>query len=138
LNLFGFRAEESPRRRKLPTFAANTKLTNSLRSVDDWLPIHTWTVEQVWARIRRAGTRHHWAYDRGMTRFSCRFCIFAPRSQLLRSAIQPENSELFAEYVHVEQQIGHRFRQDQSLAEIAEAIARGETPAQDDDGAWNM
>lgn len=137
LNLFGFRAEESTRRRKLDNFSVNKRLTNSCREVHDWLPIQNWTLDQVWARIKQAGTRHHWAYDRGMKRLSCRLCIFAPRSQLMLSAMQPENKELFAEYLAVEREIDHTFRQDQSLAEIDEAIRRGEKPG-DDDGVWNM
>lgn len=135
LNCLGFRAEESPRRKKLPPFQGNRRLTTRTKKVDDWLPIHDWTLKQVWARIRGAGTRHHPAYDLGMTRLSCRFCIFAPRSQLIVSA--KANPELFAEYVEVERQIGHKFRMELSLVELDEAIKAGEQPACDD-GNWNM
>lgn len=135
LNCFGFRAQESPRRRKMQPFAENKRISNGAKRVDDWLPIHDWTVEQVWARIKAAGTRPHYAYSRGMTRLSCRFCIFAPKSQLMISA--RENPELFREYVELEARIGHTFRVKESLADVARAIEAGEAPTADD-GAWNM
>jgi 3'-phosphoadenosine 5'-phosphosulfate sulfotransferase (PAPS reductase)/FAD synthetase len=137
LNCFGFRSEESPRRAKLSSHSLNKRLSNTKRVVHDWLPIQDWTLGQVWGRIQHAGTRHHWAYDRGMTRLSCRFCIFAPRSQLMLAATQPENAELWQEYLELEEEIDHTFRAKQSLREIQDAIDGGETPTEDD-GAWNM
>jgi 3'-phosphoadenosine 5'-phosphosulfate sulfotransferase (PAPS reductase)/FAD synthetase len=136
LQCFGFRAEESPRRRKMQTFASDRRISNGRKHVDVWLPIHAWTLEEVWARNRKAGTRHHYAYDRGMSRLSCRFCIFAPRSQLIRSA--RENPELFEEYVQVEERIGHSFRKELPLVEIKRAVERGEQGEAGDDGCWNM
>jgi 3'-phosphoadenosine 5'-phosphosulfate sulfotransferase (PAPS reductase)/FAD synthetase len=139
LSCFGFRAQESPRRKKLPTFQKNTRQSNkTMRHVWDWLPIHDWTTDEVWAAIKDSGCPHHWAYDRGMTRLSCRFCIFSPRSQLLLSASQPENKELFDKYVKLENKIDHTFRKNQSLQEIADGIKGGEEPETADDGCWNM
>ena len=51
--------------------------------IDDWLPLHDWSVDQVWGRIRASGVPHHPAYELGMPRLSCCFCIFSPRSALL-------------------------------------------------------
>jgi hypothetical protein len=45
-----------------------------------------------------------------MTRLSCRFCIFAPKSQLMLSA--KLNPALFQEYVDLEKKIGHKFRKE--------------------------
>jgi 3'-phosphoadenosine 5'-phosphosulfate sulfotransferase (PAPS reductase)/FAD synthetase len=135
LNCYGFRAEESPRRRKLPAFAENKRASNSRKYVADWLPIHAWTTAQVWERIQAAGTRHHPAYDQGMTRLSCRFCIFAPKSQLMVSA--KLNPDLFAEYVAIEKKMGHTFRKDLALGDVQKAIEEGEQPVTDD-GCWNM
>lgn len=138
INCFGFRAQESPARAKREVWSTNkVATTKTTRDVFDWLPIHDWSEEDVWARIRLSGTRAHWAYDRGMTRLSCRFCIFAPRSQLMLSAMQPENKELFEQYVQLEDKIEHTFKSKQSLREIKEAIEAGETPTKDD-GSWNM
>lgn len=72
LNCFGFRAEESPRRAKLKSFSYNERASSGARMVFDWLPIHDWFTKEVWDRIKQAGTRHHPAYDRGMSRLSCR------------------------------------------------------------------
>ena len=92
--------------------------------MDDWLPLHAWTTEQVWQRIKASGVRYHPAYDLGMPRLSCCFCIFSPRSALLLAG--KHNPELLAEYVAVEKQIGHRFRKELSLTEVQEALAKGE------------
>lgn len=135
LQCFGFRAEESPKRKKMARYGPDDRLTNTVKAVDAWLPIQDWTVEQVWARNKAAGTRHHWAYDRGMSRLSCRFCVFAPKAMLMRSARL--NQELFEEYLDVERRIGHTFRKELSLADVKAALDAGDQP-EDDDGAWNM
>jgi 3'-phosphoadenosine 5'-phosphosulfate sulfotransferase (PAPS reductase)/FAD synthetase len=96
------------------------------RHLADRLPYHAWTVEQVWQRIRASGVRHHPAYDLGMPRLSCCFCIFAPRSALLLAG--KHNPELLAEYVRVERAIGHRFRQELPLADVQRALEEGEEP----------
>ena len=58
----------------------------------------------------------HWAYDLGMKRLSCVFCIFAPRKQLTIAA--RANPELLVQYQQVEREIGHTFKADLALAEI--------------------
>ena len=50
LNCLGLRAQESPARSKKAAYELNTRATNGKREVWNWLPIHTWTVEDVWAR----------------------------------------------------------------------------------------
>jgi 3'-phosphoadenosine 5'-phosphosulfate sulfotransferase (PAPS reductase)/FAD synthetase len=122
LNCMGFRREESPARAKKDALRRDGSASNGRRTVDEWLPILEWTTEQVWDRIRQAGTRHHWAYDAGMPRLSCSFCVLASRGALVRAAqLRPV---LAAEYAGVEQRIGHRFRRDLSMAQIvAEAEA---------------
>src|SRR5262249_40350256 len=83
LSCMGLRAEESPARARRPAFAFDERASNGRRHVDVWLPLHHWTVQQVWDRIRASGVPHHPAYDLGMPRLSCCFCIFSPRSALL-------------------------------------------------------
>ena len=126
LNCLGMRAQESPARAKRLPFTRNALASNGRRQVDDWLPLHCWTVEEVWQRIRASGVRHHYAYDLGMPRLSCCFCIFSPRSALLLAG--KHNPELLAEYVQVERQIKHRFRVELPLAEIQQALQEGEEP----------
>jgi 3'-phosphoadenosine 5'-phosphosulfate sulfotransferase (PAPS reductase)/FAD synthetase len=124
LNCMGLRAEESAMRAKKPGMVVDKRATNGKREVTTWLPIHHWTVGQVWARIKLSGVRHHPAYDLGMPRLSCVFCVFAPKAALMIAG--KANPELLSEYVRVENKIGHTFRNGFRISEIQEAIARGE------------
>lgn len=126
LNCMGIRAEESPARAKRQPFISNDPVysNKTKRQVDTWLPIFDWTEDEVWATIKASSVRHHFAYDLGMPRLSCCFCIFAPRPALLIAG--EHNPELLAEYVRVEQAIDHKFRQTQTLIEIQTALANGE------------
>ena len=126
LSCMGLRAQESPARAKRQPFVRDERASNGLREIDVWLPIHTWTTEQVWQRIHASGVRYHPAYDLGMPRLSCCFCIFSPRSALLLAG--KHNPELLAEYVAVEKDIGHTFRKDLPLVSIQEALESGEEP----------
>jgi 3'-phosphoadenosine 5'-phosphosulfate sulfotransferase (PAPS reductase)/FAD synthetase len=117
LNCLGLRADESPARAKKPVFSVD-KATNGRRHVDRWLPIHAWAASGVWRRIAAAGTRHHPAYDLGMPRLSCCFCVLASRSALVLAA--QHNPELADEYVRVEAEIGHSFRKNMTIRSIVE------------------
>lgn len=119
LNVMGFRAEEGPARRKRAPYAVNRPASNGRRRVDDWHPIHDWTLAQVRQRIAAAGTRPHRAYAAGMSRLSCRFCVLASRAGLMCSARL--NPELAEQYADVERRTGHWFRKDLSMAEIVDA-----------------
>jgi 3'-phosphoadenosine 5'-phosphosulfate sulfotransferase (PAPS reductase)/FAD synthetase len=134
LNCMGLRAEESAMRAKKPGMVIDTRNTNAKREVTTWLPIHHWLVGEVWNRIKLSGVRHHPAYDLGMPRLSCVFCIFAPKAALMIAG--KANPELLTEYVRVEKKIGHTFRNGFRLEEIQEAIARGEQPGEIT--TWNM
>ena len=124
LNCMGLRADESPARAKKTPFVHEEKLTNGNRHVDQWLPIHDWTTEQVWAVIKASGVPHHRAYDLGMPRLSCAFCIFAPKKALVLAG--KHNRALLEEYVRVEKKIDHRFRLKLSLGEVLEAVKADE------------
>ncbi|WP_228994688.1 phosphoadenosine phosphosulfate reductase family protein [Streptomyces sp. DH8] len=150
LNVMGLRADESPARRRLLSFAHDSAYTcpcsycaprraiaddhearglpvpkhaktgwgasNTLRHVDTWLPVHTWSTTDVWAAVRPSGLRIHPAYQDGMPRLSCVFCVLASRSALVRAAqLQPA---LAARYAALEERIGHRFKADLSMADI--------------------
>ncbi|RAS59492.1 phosphoadenosine phosphosulfate reductase family protein [Lentzea atacamensis] len=116
LNCLGIRAEESHARAKKVPFGPDKAATNSRRIVDRWLPIFTWTQDQVWTTIRRSGLPHHPAYDLGMPRLSCVFCVLAGSKELVLAA--QHNPALAEEYAAVEQRIGHTFKADLSMAEI--------------------
>lgn len=136
LSCQGMRAQESPGRAKRPQLEMDKRASNGKREVTNWLPLHRWTVGQVWERIRasRAADLVHPAYGLGMPRLSCVFCIFSPKAGLILAG--KHNPELLAEYVRVEEEIGHRFRVDLSLKEVQEAVLAGETPAEVSD--WTM
>lgn len=140
LNCMGMRAEESPGRAKLVDFEYDHRASCKTRTVDRWLPIHHWTVQQVWNRIKASGVPHHYAYDLGMPRLSCCFCIFAPRTALLLAA--KHNPELLDKYVQVEEQIQHKFRLECSMQDLKDAVEAGEadrlTPEDLGTGTWNM
>jgi 3'-phosphoadenosine 5'-phosphosulfate sulfotransferase (PAPS reductase)/FAD synthetase len=126
LNCLGIRAQESPARAKKQPFGLD-KASNGKRHVDRWLPIFDWTHDEVWATIRRSGLRHHPAYDAGMPRLSCVFCVLAGRRELVLAARL--NPALATEYAAVEQRIGHTFRADLSMADIVAAAAKPEPAA---------
>jgi 3'-phosphoadenosine 5'-phosphosulfate sulfotransferase (PAPS reductase)/FAD synthetase len=134
LNCMGLRADESPARAQRQPFSRDERSSNTKRSVDLWLPIFEWTEEQVWWRIMQAGTRYHKAYDLGMPRLSCCFCVFAPKGALMIAA--KHNPDLFQEYLETEKRIGHKFRQNLGLIDIDLALKAGETPKVE--GAWVM
>lgn len=130
LNCMGMRAEESPARKKMPQFqfnaAASTEpLKGEYRRREAWnyLPIHEWTLNEVWDDIKASGVPYHRAYDLGMPRLSCCFCIFAPLAALLIAG--QHNPDLLAEYVRVEKQIDHRFRKDLSLESVQRMVQEG-------------
>lgn len=123
LNVYGFRADESPARARKKPMATNPRFSTASHNVIDWLPIHSWTVQQVFAAIEQGGLMLHPAYALGMPRLSCVFCIFAPKSALILAG--RENPELLDKYCEVEAEIGHAFTKSFSLASIRDAIKAG-------------
>lgn len=134
LQVFGFRAQESPARSKKPVLQVNKLLTTKKRTVVDYLPIHDWDVLQVWATIKGEGLPYHPAYDKGMPRLSCVFCIFSPFDALVIAGI--ENPALLQRYVDTERKIGHTFKNGMAIASVQDAIAKGYQPAKVQD--WVM
>lgn len=126
LNCMGLRADESPARAKKEAFCVNKRQTNGKRLVMDWLPIHTWTIKQVWDTIKASGVKYHYAYDKGMPRLSCMFCIFAPKSALVIAG--HENKPLLEEYVRIEEKIGHTFRHGFKIADVLADVNAGIRP----------
>lgn len=137
LSALGLRAQESPARAKRVAFEHDAKASNGKRHVDTWHPILAWTEDEVWARIRASGVPYHPAYDLGMRRLSCVFCIFAPEAALMIAG--QHNRELLAAYVATEEEIGHTFRPKFRLRVIQDRLEAGErAAAAEDTGCWNM
>lgn len=142
LSCMGMRAEESPARRKMPQFEMNRRASTKQRNdgtakrlVHNWLPIQAWSRNEVWDSIRRTGVPYHRAYDLGMPRLSCRFCIFASFDALVVAA--RANPELLEAYIALERRIGHRFKKDLSLVDVKEAAENG-YEVKDLSDTWNM
>lgn len=141
LYVMGMRGAESTSRSKMPPFKVGA-VASKHQQVDEWLPVHGWSVDDVWRVIYEAQVPYHWAYDEGATadfryafdpsphshtgmpRLSCMFCVFSPRAALIRAGYA--NPELLAELVGLEQEIGHTLKKNLSLADIALAIHNGE------------
>ncbi len=114
LYCLGFRAEESAGGANRPALSLNQRATTkTTREVWDWLPIHHWTEEQVWQRHADANLPRHWAYDAGMSRLSCSFCIMASKQDLCTAAkLRPD---LAVEYLVVEKDLDMPFQPGRSL-----------------------
>ncbi|MEU4231160.1 phosphoadenosine phosphosulfate reductase family protein [Nonomuraea sp. NPDC026600] len=132
LYALGIRGEESDRRAGMEILAVDTSHSSSNRTIHRWHPLRDWTWNQVWDQIKEAGLRPHAAYSWGMTRLSCSFCVLATVEDLAIAA--QRRPTLLAELIQAEQQIGHSFKQDLSLAEMRAALdaAELETTAPDD------
>lgn len=117
LQVFGIRAQESACRARREPFTFNRSASNKTkRKVYDWLPIHDWTEAQVWADIRESGVPYHEAYDQGMTRLSCSFCVLASKPDLIRACqLRPDVAR---QYADVEARIGHSFQHGRSIADL--------------------
>lgn len=140
LYIFGFRKDESPARSKKKHFELNKNLTTKKRLVINFLPIHEWDTKKVWDTIKDNKLPYHFAYDLGMPRLSCVFCIFSPFDALVVAG--RANPELLDKYVEVEKKIGHSFQYDSKkkkeipLSDVKKAIAEGYQPTGIED--WTM
>jgi len=134
LYVFGFRKEESPARSKKLVLAPNKMLTTKRRTVDDYLPIHTWKVDRVWRVIKHNSLPYHYAYDLKMPRLSCVFCIFSPFDALVVAG--KANPELLDRYIEIEQKINHTFKNKFAIVEVRTAIENNYEPKNIPD--WTM
>jgi 3'-phosphoadenosine 5'-phosphosulfate sulfotransferase (PAPS reductase)/FAD synthetase len=130
LHCMGLRAEESQARRDTPVLARDTRMSSSRRSIDTWLPVHGWTKTQVWDRIRGlqiggASLPYHPAYDAGMSRLSCSFCVLSSRADLECAArLRPELAD---EYWQLEAAMGHDFQYKRPIESIIRQAGAGGT-----------
>jgi hypothetical protein len=109
LQVLGFRAQESEDRAARPVFGLNAGVTApTIRRVWEWLPIHALTLPDVWADIRDSGVPYHPAYDEGLARLSCRFCVLSSRrDQAIARRMSPSSA---AAVIGVEERIGDPFQ----------------------------
>lgn len=133
LYCLGLRAAESSGRAAQPRLMVDERRSSGRRTITRWLPIHGWTVREVWERIRAAGIRPHAAYSWGMARLSCSLCVLASLDDLmLAAALRPR---LAADYAEIEAEIGHRFTHAVSVAELLAALGAASAEAAGEAGA---
>jgi 3'-phosphoadenosine 5'-phosphosulfate sulfotransferase (PAPS reductase)/FAD synthetase len=131
-NVLGMRAEERPDRRNREVWRRTTD--NSARVVDEWLPAHQVSTEEVWERTISSGLPYHWCYDsypgakdrRGSSRCSCSTCTLANHRDLL-IAVQrrPRLAELCALVERVRQV---PFNPNITMAELIALSRRRDAP----------
>lgn len=120
LNALGLRAQESTSRAMMDSFDREKSTRN--QTVDKWLPIHKWHESKVWDTIGGSEVPYHKAYDLGMRRLSCVFCVFAQKEDLMVAA--KHNPKLFGTYLELEEKVGSSFKADHSLADVRDEIAK--------------
>ncbi|KAA9379672.1 phosphoadenosine phosphosulfate reductase family protein [Microbispora cellulosiformans] len=135
LYCLGLRAQESPGRAAQPLLQVDRRQSSRNRTITRWLPIHGWSIAEVWAEIRRAGLRPHAGYSWGLARLSCALCVLASLEDLmLAAALRPA---LAADYRAAELELGQPFTERLSMGEIlagldaARAEAAGDPAAAD-------
>ena len=120
VSCMGLRAEESHSRAKLATFRRNKRNSVAGRDWYDWLPVHSMLIDEVFATIKAAGQKPHWAYAAGNERLSCVFCIMASGRDLANGA--KHNPDLYAKYIALEQKTGYTMHM--SRKSLPELVAR--------------
>lgn len=137
INALGLRAAESAARARRPDLAADEAASSGRRTITTWLPVLRWSDREVWQAIADAGTPYHPAYDSGMRRLSCSFCVLADEDSLITAArLRPQLAE---RYLALEQYVGHTFKHGLSMARIVEqARALGPLPLRADGSALRL
>ena len=151
----GFRAEESTGRAKRPILSVEKRISSKQyrslspaqavrryskgRLVLNWLPIHSWTIEDVWEELgtsvedlehRRQlyrenretealeGWPAHAAYVYGNERLSCALCVLGCIGDLKNG--KKHHPELYQIFVDLEKKSGYTFRDGFSLTELSD------------------
>lgn len=104
VNCMGMRAQESSSRSKLGHLKFSGRNSKNGREWHEWLPIHSWDIKEVFSMIEQVDQKPHWAYEKGMSRLSCCFCIMASKADLTTAA--KLNPDLYRKYVELERSTG--------------------------------
>ncbi|HEU01814.1 MAG TPA: phosphoadenosine phosphosulfate reductase, partial [Aurantimonas coralicida] len=118
VDCIGIRAQESPGRAKKDALVNDSRRERDAKASRGaklakaaagrewwtWLPIHDFSIDEVWKTIEAAGQKRHYAYELGMSRLSCCFCIMSNASDLTTAAMAMP--DLYREYVETERRIG--------------------------------
>jgi 3'-phosphoadenosine 5'-phosphosulfate sulfotransferase (PAPS reductase)/FAD synthetase len=120
VNVLGLRAEESVGRAKRAIFSEVRRNWTAGREWFEYLPIHDYTTEEVFATIREAGQTPHHAYSLGNERLSCVFCIMSSKNDMVSGA--KHNPELLTKYADLEKKTGYTMHMSRKpITELATA-----------------
>ncbi|MBY8884817.1 phosphoadenosine phosphosulfate reductase family protein [Streptomyces sp. PTM05] len=120
--VLGLRAEESRDRAAKPTVELDRRSSSGRRTITLWYPVLRWSTAEVWDRVRATGLPHHPAYDQGMSRLSCSFCVLASIPDLICAArLRPELAD---EYTRLEADMGSPFRRELPMSEVIRRAGR--------------
>tara|TARA_Y100000593_G_scaffold83824_1_gene158307 strand:+ start:22864 stop:23634 length:771 start_codon:yes stop_codon:yes gene_type:complete len=117
INCTGIRSAESPQRTKQKPLKRDKGMTNSKRTVWNWMPIKDWSDQRVMTHLSDNNIPLHPVYDY-LPRFSCRLCIFNTDRQIL--AIKENDPQAFETIAKLEEEIGFTMKDGKSLRQIAE------------------
>jgi 3'-phosphoadenosine 5'-phosphosulfate sulfotransferase (PAPS reductase)/FAD synthetase len=123
VSAMGLRAEESAARAKKRPLSRNKSMTNSKRTVWDWLPIQDWTEVEVRRYLRELQIPLHPIYNY-LSRFSCQVCIFAGAREL--AAIERHNPSAIAKISALEEEIGFTLKPEGSVKNIIKSYNESE------------
>lgn len=112
INCMGLRAEESPGRAKKLRLSRDRTMTNSRRTVWNWLPIQDWSEKQVRAYLQEQDLPLHPVYQY-LNRFSCQVCIYMGARDL--AAVKQHNPAAFIRIEELEREIGFTMRPGQDI-----------------------
>ena len=115
INCMGLRAEESPSRKKKKMLTRNKSQSNGKRTIWDYLPIHKWTEQEVYAYLEKHSIPLHPVYSY-LKRFSCQVCIYNSITDL--QAIKKHNPKAIETISALEQKINFSMRPDGFLKDL--------------------
>lgn len=121
LVITGERAEESSNRSRYLRFEphrTDRREGKLARHVDHWRPVLDWSEQEVWDIIARWGVRPHPAYELGIGRTSCAFCIFGSPDQF--ATLKQIDPAGFAQLVYFEADMKHTMKNGMTLSEFAD------------------
>lgn len=119
INAVGIRGEESAGRAKKPISQVNDKLRSvKLKTTGyDWFPIIGYKLEEIWLTHQKFNFPRHPAYDRGMDRISCAYCVLGSKNDLKVSIQDERNRASFYRILELEAISGFSFRDNDWLAD---------------------
>ncbi len=129
LSVTGIRREESTTRKKAPVCSIQEKLSSKTYETTgyNWNPILAWTLEDVLDYHQQHNIQLHEAYITFLlSRVSCAFCILSSLADLIASATDPRNHDIYREMVDLEIISAFSFQSDRWLGDIAPHLLSAE------------